>query len=215
MSLSEPVGAILWNSNSGCGDADRSKFVCCVDGRDPEVHEVLIWGDDKITPKVHPTARVDVNPWISRVFATNYFTETGFRTSIFCKKIINGSFEFLGLADPLRTRGPYWIDNLLCPSPRWEVGGTVENLNWGSQPGGRYGGVDVPWCGAVPACPAYIPRSPENVCATARGVCDNLLREHRLERAQILSNSCDINRDHLFDRTDCAWDNLWDELIDD
>ena len=34
-------------------------------------------------------------------------------------------------------------------------------LNWGSQPGGHYVGVSVPLICAVPARPAYLPRSPE------------------------------------------------------
>ena len=103
---SEPVGAIRWPSDSCCGDDDRSKFVRCVDGREPEVNKFWIWGDDGIIPEVNPTARVDVNPCISREFTTNYFTETGSRTSIFCKKSINGSFEFLEVADPLRNACP-------------------------------------------------------------------------------------------------------------
>ena len=90
MSAWETVVAILWPSDSGYGDSDRSKFVRCVDGREPEVHKVLIPGDDKITSKVHPTAQVYFVLWISRDFATNHFTKTGSRTSNFCKKIING-----------------------------------------------------------------------------------------------------------------------------
>ena len=49
------------------------------------------------------------------------------------KKSINGSFEFLGVSEPLRTNGPYWIDNIFIPILDWGVGGTVKNLNWGSQ----------------------------------------------------------------------------------
>ena len=74
MSMSEPVGDICWTSDSSCGDTDRSKFIHCVDGPEPEVHEVWIWGDDDITPEFHPTAQVDVDPWIRRDFATNFFT---------------------------------------------------------------------------------------------------------------------------------------------
>ena len=71
MSLSEKLEAIFWPFKSGCGDADRSKFFHRVDGRETEVNEVWIWGDNRITPKVYPTARVDVKPCISRDFATN------------------------------------------------------------------------------------------------------------------------------------------------
>ena len=77
MSLLYPVGDIYWPSDSGCGDADRSKFVHCVDECEPEVHKVWIWGDHGITTKVHTTSRVDIDPRINSDFATDYFTETG------------------------------------------------------------------------------------------------------------------------------------------
>ena len=65
MSLLVAVGAIHWPSNSGCGDADRSKFVCCVDRQELEVHKVWIWGDNDITTKFHPSLRVAADSWIS------------------------------------------------------------------------------------------------------------------------------------------------------
>ena len=86
-----------------------------------------------------------------------------------------------------------------------------ENLNWGSQLGGRNGGVDVPYRGAIPDRPTYLPQSPDNARATARPVCDNILQEHRLARAQSLSDSRHILRDQLFNWTGCTWDDLWDE----
>ena len=92
MPLSASVLATRWPPESGCGNADRSKFIRCIEGRDPKVHRVWIWGDDVITTKVYPTAQDDVNPWITRDFATNYFTETGSRTAIFVKKSL---MEFL------------------------------------------------------------------------------------------------------------------------
>ena len=161
MDLLSPVRSTCWPSDSGCGDNDISKFVRCVDGRDPKVHEVWIWGDDGITPKVHPTVWVDVDPWITPYVETDYFTETGSTTAIFVQKCINGSFDFWGVADPLRTRSPYWIENILCPSPRWGVVGNVKILNWGSQTVSRYGGVDFLWHGTVPACPAYLSWTPK------------------------------------------------------
>ena len=88
MPLPAPVRAIRWPSDSGCGDAYRSKFVRCIDGCNPEVHKGWIWGDDGITPKVRSTVRFDVNPWITRDFATNYFTETGSRTTNFSKNLL-------------------------------------------------------------------------------------------------------------------------------
>ena len=119
----------------------------------------------------------------------------------------------MGVADPLRTRGPYLIENIFCPSSRWGVGGTVEILNWGSQPTGCYGSVEVPWYGAIPACPVYLPCSPENARPTARCVQDDLLLDHRLARVQSLLDSRNILRDQLVNQTVCAWDDLWDEPV--
>ena len=115
----------------------------------------------------------------------------------------------------MRTNGPYQIDNLLVPIPDWGVGGTVAYLDWGGQPGGRYGSFSVPWCGAIPTRPAYLPRSPENTRATARRVCDGLLRENCLERVQSISDSCHLFCDRLVNQTNCAWDDLWDEPVED
>ena len=190
--LPEPVQDTCWPSDSVCGNTDRSSFGRCVDGRDPKFHEVWIWGDDRITPKVHTTARVDVDPWITLDFATDYFSETRSRTAIFVQKSINWSFEFLDLADSLSTCGIYWIKNIVCPSPSWVVRDTLEHFNWGGQPGGCYGGVDVLWRESAPVCLAYLPRRPENVRVTARRVRDDLIREHRLERPKsprFLANS--------------------------
>ena len=175
MSMPDPVGGTCWPSNYGCGDADKSKFICCVDGRNTKVNEVWVWGEDGITPEVHPALRVGVDSGLGCKFATNYLTENGFKTSIFCKKSINVSFEFLVVPDPLITCRPYWIDNILVHIPSWGVGGTVKNLNWGSQLIGRYSGVSLLWRGYIPARPAYLPRSPENTCATAHHVRDDLL----------------------------------------
>ena len=74
MPLSETFWDTSWTSDSGCGGADQSKFVRCIDGRDPELQKVWIRCDSRITSEVHSTARVEVNPCITRDFSTNYFT---------------------------------------------------------------------------------------------------------------------------------------------
>ena len=120
------VGSTSWPSKFGCVDTDRSKFIRHVDGRNLEVNEVWVLGEYGVNPEVHLTARVDIVAGVVCKFVTNYLTENWFKTSILCKKSINGSFEFLGVPDPLRTNGSYWIDNLLVPIPYWGVGGTVK-----------------------------------------------------------------------------------------
>ena len=50
MPMTDPVGDTRSPSESGCGDADRSKFICCVEGSNPEINEVWIFGKDSVTP---------------------------------------------------------------------------------------------------------------------------------------------------------------------
>ena len=119
----------------------------------------------------------------------------------------------MDFADPLRTRRPFWVENILCPSLDWGVGGTFENLDWWIQPDGRYGGVDVPWSGSVPTRLAYLPRSPENAHATVHRVRDDLLWEHCLLRDLSLSDYQHILCDHLVNRMDCALDDIWDKPV--
>ena len=132
---------------------------------------------------------------------------------IFFQNSINGSFEWLDVPSFLLNYGPSWADNILCPSPRWGVGITYDIWDLESQPGGYYGGVEDSWHGAVPACPDYLPRSPENARVTVRRVCDDLLQEHCLACAQSLSYFWNVLREHLVNRTDCALDDLWDEPV--
>ena len=93
---------------------------------------------------------------------------------MFGRKSINGSVDFLGVSAPLRTYAPPWIDNILVPSPAWGAGGTTIDPNWGIQPGGPYGSVSIMWSGTIPAMPAYVRRSPENMRSVARRVRDDL-----------------------------------------
>ena len=83
MPIMKPVGSICWPSESGCGENDGLKFIRCVDGRQPKVHEVWIFGEDGVTPEVHLTARVDVKTFVGNYFATYYITPTWRRVPMF------------------------------------------------------------------------------------------------------------------------------------
>ena len=109
MPLLARVQASCWPSESGCGSVDQSKFVRCVDGRDPEVHEFWIWGDDGIIPKLHLTAWVDIKYWVTCDFATNNFTENGSSTVILSK---NSLMEVLGFWALLIHWGPAGLTGL-------------------------------------------------------------------------------------------------------
>ena len=77
--------------------------------------EVWTFSDDGITPEVHPTAIVDVGAFDGDFFATDYLTENGHRVPIFGRKSINGSFEWMGVPEFLRTDGTPWTANILAP----------------------------------------------------------------------------------------------------
>ena len=210
MPIHESVRSIRQSFNSGSGANDGIEFIRCVGGRQPEIHKVWTFGDNRLTPKVHPFVRVDVGAFHSDCFVTDYLAENGRRVPMYGRKLMNGSVKWLGVPTFFRNNGPPWADNILFPSPCWGVRGTYEILALESQPGGFYGGVYVLWCGAVPARTSYLPQSPENARATARCVCDNLLWDYRLAHAQIILDYQNILRYELFNQTDFALDDLWD-----
>ena len=84
------------------------------------------------------------------------------------------------------TTGVPWTDNILFPKLIWGYGGNYKTWALKNKSGVNFGGSSVPWRGDVPLCPAYLPRSPLNMRATARRVCDICLQENRLARAQTL-----------------------------
>ena len=94
MYMPDPVRDNRWPFDSGCRDTDRSKFICCFDGREPKVNKVWILGEDDVTPRVHLTAQVDADAGVVWKFSTNYLTENGFKTSIFCKNLVMEVLSF-------------------------------------------------------------------------------------------------------------------------
>ena len=74
MTRQEPVVSISWPSDSGSGDAEVPEFTRCVDGQDPQIHEVWDLGKDGVTREIHPTAQVYVSAGVSGEFVTNYLT---------------------------------------------------------------------------------------------------------------------------------------------
>ena len=89
----DPAGAICRTSEFGCEDHDGPQFIYCVEGRHPKLHEFSIFKEDSVTLEGHPTARIDVGPFIGEYVATNYLTPTWRRVPMFVWKYINGSVE--------------------------------------------------------------------------------------------------------------------------
>ena len=67
----EPVGSIGRTSDSGSGEEDIPDFIRCVDGRDPQIHEVWDFGDDDVTCEVHLSVQVDVSTGVVEGFTYN------------------------------------------------------------------------------------------------------------------------------------------------
>ena len=85
---------------------DGLEFIRCNGGQKPEIHEVWTFGDNIITPEVHPFARVDVSAFIGDCFGTNYLAGNGRRVPMFGRKLINGSVKWIGVP------GFMWNDGL-------------------------------------------------------------------------------------------------------
>ena len=109
MPRTELVRYIRRPSDSGCGDDDGPQFIRFVDRRQPKFHKVCIFGEDGVTLKVHPTARIDVGTFVGDYFATDDLNTTWRRVPMFSQKSINGSVKWIGIPSFLRNDGP----------PRW------------------------------------------------------------------------------------------------
>ena len=105
---------------------------------------------------------------------------------------VNGSVELLGIPADAFGCGLPFHKNVLAPTVThgWGYTGT-SNQNWPVILGGPYNNVVVAWSGAVPARPAYMPMSPDNVHAAARRICDYSLcsRLHERMRSPSISYS--------------------------
>ena len=77
MTRSKPVRVIRQPSISGSGAKDGLKFIRCVGGREPQIHELWSFAKDGITREVHPFARIAVRNFSGDCFHTNYATDIG------------------------------------------------------------------------------------------------------------------------------------------
>ena len=102
-------------ANFGSGGEYGTKFFRCVDGRQPQIHEVWTFAEDGVTREVHLTARVDVSAGFVGEFDSDYLTPSWRRVPMFGRIYINGSVEWLGVPDFLRNDELTWTLNLLDP----------------------------------------------------------------------------------------------------
>ena len=100
-----PMGSIYRPSNPGSGGTEDTKFIRCVDGREPQIHELWCLGLDNMTREVHPTAQVEVIAETVGEFMTNYLADKGRRISIIRQLSINGCVKILGITNFSRGSG--------------------------------------------------------------------------------------------------------------
>ena len=95
-----------------------------------------------------------------------------------------------------------WIGNILVLELRWGEGGGYKTWALENQSRPRFGRRSVPWRGAVPFCPNYLPSSPVNAGTIAHRVCDVCLQENCLAQAQTLSRALRTGGDKRGNRYD-------------
>ena len=133
---------------------------------------------------------------------------------MFRRNSINGSVEWLGVPDLLRTNGPPWTANILAPHPSWGYQGYSTNPNWGSGSGGYSESVSVLWNCPARDLPIYHQRVFENMCSTVRRVGYNILQENRTYRMQSPPTCRNPIRRCLVNQRYDNWGYLWDESVD-
>ena len=69
--------SIRQNYDSGSGGTKCVVFIRCIDGHDPQIHEICCLGYDGITHEIHPTAQVDIGAGAVGQFTTNCLAENG------------------------------------------------------------------------------------------------------------------------------------------
>ena len=162
--------------DSVSGGSKDVNFIRCVGFGDPQLQEMWCLGSDNVTLEIHPKTQVEVSPGTVGEFTTNHLAENGRRILIIRQLSINGSVKFLGIPDFVRNSGLWFIENLQDPTvPTGWGHANTSNQNWGVIPGRPYSLWSVPWGVTVPVCPAYMPRSLENLRADAHHVRDDFL----------------------------------------
>ena len=155
------------------------------------MHKIWSLVSNDITCEFHPIAQVYVGGGTVGQFLTDYLSENGRRITILGQISINGSVKLLGIPDFNITSGPMFIENLQAPhSTTFWVDSGTSNQNWPVIPGGTCHNVSVAWRGAVPARPAYTPKSPKNACTAARRVWGDSFCSRRRESISSTSTSC-------------------------
>ena len=109
-------GSIRRPSDIGSGITEDTAFVQCIDGREPQIHEVWSLCLDRIVRKVHPTAQEEVPIGTIGEFVTDCLAEIRGKIQIIGKLSINSSVQFLGVLAQVWGHGLLFIRNLQDPA---------------------------------------------------------------------------------------------------
>ena len=77
-----PMGDICRPSNSGSGGPETGACIQCINGQEPQIHELRCWDIVRICRGVHPTARVEILAGTVVYFFTNYLSKNSQRNQI-------------------------------------------------------------------------------------------------------------------------------------
>ena len=91
------MGSICRPYDSGSGGTKGVEFIRCVDGQDPQIHEIWCLGSYGVTREVHLTAQIDVGAETVGQVLTQYLSENGRIIPVIGQISINGNFELLGI----------------------------------------------------------------------------------------------------------------------
>ena len=170
-------------SYSIIGGTEATAFIQCINGRQPHIHELWCLGLDRISRKVHPTARLEVPAGTVRYFVTNYLAESGRQIPIIGQLSVNNRVQFLVFSYQSWGSGLMFIPNsqYQVDSIWWE-----SSNNSNQNRGGRFNNsnsiTNVVWGASVDARPDYLPRSPVNPRAAQRCLRDDFFCHRCQER---------------------------------
>ena len=168
-----------------------TKFIRCVDGREPQIHELWCLRLENVTREIHLIVLLEFSAGTMGEFTTNNLAENGRIIPIIRQLSINISVQFWGISNFGRRIGLSFIENLQAPiiTTGW-VHANTYNQNWLVIPEVTYSNSAVTWGSTVPVCQAYMPGSPVNPRASRRRVRDNFLCCRRREQIRGPTTSC-------------------------
>ena len=94
MIMHAPMGNICRPLDYGSGGTEAIVFIQCINGQEPQIHELWCLSLDGIRCEVRPTARAEVTARTVGEFVTYYLTENGHQIEMFGQIFVNDSVQF-------------------------------------------------------------------------------------------------------------------------